>query len=150
MKFFLVGLLSLASFSASACYLQDEQSDLVRASKIKCNEITNIATILDPEVEIEGAFFNLTGAYGVKVEYWETDTKRYNSENRERTVVDRKQKTKIESRYISDRFQHEICRPFGFKSSVGVEIAGLFSYFKKAYSFDHHEHAPLSEIKCRS
>lgn len=116
----------LGTTSALACDFQGDKSDLVKSSNIKCNRISNTATIENPKVEIDGEFFNITAVY----------------------VNDR-------SHYISNYSQDKLCKLFGFTESRGVEHKKLYSYFNDAYSFDHdglydqsYYHAPISSIKC--
>lgn len=156
MKKLLIGTITLTSISSMACNFQEEKSDIVKAKKIKCNEVTLVATIERPKIEINGKFYNLGGSYSVKEEYWDTDTKNYSSRSREKVVIDRKLKNRKVGRWISNRSQHRICQLFSFSRAVNIKSGGMFSYFKKAYWFDHDElfkqslnYAPIINIKCR-
>lgn len=126
MKKLLIGLVMLGTTSALACDFQGEASDLVKSSSIKCNRISNTATIENPKVEIDGEFFNITAFYGVDVAH-----------------------------FISGNSQDQLCKLFGFTESRGVETKYIYSYLNDAYSLDHDElygqsynHAPLESIEC--
>jgi len=152
-----IAIMTIATSSALACNFQGASETFISSKKIKCNDKNEVATIISPKIEIDGKKYNITGSWNEVREYWDTSTSNYNSRNEVSTTVKRKRKKRKIPKNLTSRAANEICRDFGFSRQVGTfKTSAIFSYFKKAYSYDHGKafqqslnHAPIKEIKCR-